>query len=46
VSGRLDVRDVEIPGSGEEPAFDGTNDLEEGTEPNEAEVMEEACRDD
>ena len=46
VSGRLDVRDVEIPGSGEEPAFDGTNDLEEGTEPDEAEVMEEACCDD
>ena len=46
VSGRLDVRDVEIPGSGEEPAFDGTNDLEGETEPDEAEVMEEACCDD
>ena len=46
VTGKLDVRDVEIPGPGEEPAFDGTDDLEGETEPDEAEVMEEACRDD
>ena len=46
VTGKLDVRDVEIPAPGEEPAFDGTDDLEGETEPDEAEVMEEAYRDD
>ena len=41
VTGKLDVRDVEIPASGEEPAFDGTDGLEEETESDEADVMEE-----
>ena len=46
VTGKLDVRDVEIPASGEEPAFDGTDGLEEETESDEADVIEEVYGDD
>ena len=46
VTGKLDVRDVEISASGEESAFDGTDGLEEETESDEADVMEEVYGDD
>ena len=46
VTGKLDVRNVDLPNLAKEPALDQNNDFEEETEPNEADLMEEAYGDD
>ena len=46
VTGKLDVRDVDDSAPMEDPALDQNNDFEEETEPNEADLMEEAYGDD
>ena len=46
VTGKLDVRDADISASGEVPTLNGIDDLEEKTEPDEVDVMEEIYGDD